>query len=432
MKSPIKLLALPLVLLLTGLACNFGVPAPGTPDPFATLNALYTAAVQTEQASGSPVATDTSAVPGTPPATTAPTNALPTLIYKTNTPAPVVYCNAAAFITDVSVGDGTVIGQGQDFTKTWRLQNTGSCTWSPSYDLVFSGGDRMSAPNAVALPDYVQPGEAIDLSVDMTAPSHNGEYQGYWKLRDGSGNVFGIGAQAQTAFWVDIQVNGTAFTAYDFASNYCNADWRNNNNRDLPCPGANGAAMGYVMKLDQPVMENGTIENEPGLLTVPKNMYGGLIWGTYPAVKIKNGDHFQSLVNCQYKAYDCNVAFQVQYQIDGGDVHSLGIWYEAYEGDWSQVDVDLSFLAGKNVKFILAAGTNGNFDQDFALWLAPRITRLGTPPTATPTQTRTPQPTNTPTRTPTNVPTNTPTNTPTVTPTNTPTSTPTDTPTATP
>ncbi len=424
MKSPLKLLALPLILLFAGLACNLGAPAPSTPDPFATLNALYTAAVQTEQAGGSPLATNTSSAPG--PVATA-TNALPTLISKTNTPAPVVYCNAAAFVDDISVEDGTVIGQDQDFTKTWRLQNVGSCTWSPSYDLVFTGGDRLGAPNAVALPDYVSPGESINLSVDMTAPGHNGEYQGYWKLRDGSGNLFGIGAGAQTAFWVDIQVNGSAFEAYDFASNACSADWRNNNN-DLPCPGSDGAAKGYVIPVNNPVMENGNKENEPGLVTVPKNIYGGLIWGTYPAIKIKNGDHFQTLVNCQYKAYDCNMAFQVQYQIDGGDVHSLGIWYEAYEGQWTNIDVDLSFLAGKNVKFILAAGTNGNFDQDLGLWLAPRITRLGTPPTATPTSTGTQKPTNTPTSTPTS----TPTNTPTVTATNTPTSTPTDTPTATP
>ncbi len=415
MKSSLKLLAFTLVLLLIGLACNMGVPAPSTPDPFATLNALYTAAAQTEQASGSLVATNTPQPGNTAPATLG----LPTFAYKTNTPAPVVYCNAAAFVDDISIDDGTVVGQDQDFTKTWRLQNVGSCTWSPSYDIVFSGGDRLGAPSSVEMPDYVQPGESINVSVDMTAPGHNGEYQGYWKLRDGSGNVFGIGAQAQTAFWVDIRVSGSAFEAYDFASNACSAQWQNNT-RDLPCPGTNGESKGYVIPVNNPVMENGSKENEPGLLTVPKNIDGGLIWGTYPAIKIKNGDHFQTIVNCQYKAYDCYVAFQVQYQIGSGDVHSLGVWPEAYEGDWTNVDVDLSFLAGKNVKFILAAGTYGSFDQDFALWLAPRITRYGTPPTATPTNT--PKPTNTPTNTPitpTITPSKTPV-TPTVTPSNTP------------
>lgn len=425
MKLNLKLLAAPLILLLIGLACNIGVPAPSTPDPFGTLNALYTAAVQTETqavSSGSPTAT------GTPASTATPTNTFPTLSLLTSTPAPVSYCNAADFVSDVSVGDGTVMGAGDDFTKVWRVRNVGTCTWTPSYSLVFSGGDRLSAPASVGMPAYVNPGQYIDLGVDMTAPGSNGKYVGYWKLRDSSGNMFGIGDQAQTAFWVSIRVSGPTYEAYDFATNACDASWQNNV-RDLPCPGSSGDSKGYVLILDNPVMENGAKENEPGLLTVPKDVYNGLIWGTYPAIKIRNGDHFRALINCQYKAYSCNVAFQVQYQVDGGPVKSLGLWYEAYEGRYTPVDIDLSFLAGDNVKFILAAGANGQFNQDYALWLAPRITRVGTPPTSTPTNTPTSTPTTAPTGTPTNTPTNTPTSTPTSTPTNTPTSTPTGTPT---
>jgi hypothetical protein len=418
MKSRTKLLVFPLILMLAMLACNIGVPAPSTPDPFATLNGLYTAAAQTSQASGSPVATNTPAPSNTQQPTA--TLGLPTLISKTNTPAPVTYCNAAAFVKDVSIADGSLIGQGQDFTKTWRIQNVGSCRWTPNYALVFAGGDKLSGPNAIGLEDYVSPGETIDLSVNLTAPVSNGEFQGYWKLRDGNGNVFGIGGAAQTAFWVDIQVKGSSYDGYSFADNACDADWQNNN-RDLPCPGSEGDSKGYVMALANPVMESGVKENETGLLMVPKNIDGGLIWGTYPAIKIRNGDHFQALINCQYKAYDCNVAFQVQYQVGSGPVKSLGVWYEAYEGKYYPLDIDLSFLAGDNVKFTLAVGTNGRFDQDQALWLAPRITRLGTPPTATPTNTPKPtkQPTQTPTSTATATATSTATNTPTATPTST-------------
>jgi hypothetical protein len=104
-------------------------------------------------------------------------------------------------------------------------------------------------------------------------------------------------------------------------------------------------------------------------------------------------------------------------------VKNLGKWYEAYEGRSYAVDVDLSFLAGDNVKFILAAGTNGNFDQDYPLWVAPRITRFGNAPAATATNTPTTVPTSTgtPTQTPTQTPTPTGTSTPTETPTQTPT-----------
>jgi hypothetical protein len=411
MKPNLKLIAAPIILLIAGLACNMLVPAESTPDPFATLNVLYTAAALTQQASGTRAGTPT-------PVGTA-TNPFPTLsvVTPTRTSAPLILCNAAAFVTDVTISDGTTVGAGEDFTKTWRVRNVGTCSWSPSYALVFTSGDRLSAPSSVGMPGYVNPGQFIDLSVDMTAPDNNGSYQGYWKLRDPAGNTFGNGAQAQTPFWVEINVAGPAYIAYNFARNFCDADWLNNN-RDLPCPGADGDSKGYVLELTDPVLENGNTQDTPGLLTVPKDSFNGLVVGTYPALKVRDGDHFRALLNCQYKAYSCNVIFRLQYQIDGGDVKTLGSWNEAYEGKYSSVDIDLGFLAGNKVNFILMATSNGSFDQDYALWVAPRITRLGNPPkTATPTSTvtATRRPTRTPTATPTSTaaPTETPTETPT-------------------
>jgi Ig-like domain-containing protein len=416
MKLNLKLLAAPIILMLIGLACNMGSPAPSTPDPFATLNVLYTAAALTGEAAASPVASSTS----TPVGGATATSAFPTLSLATpvRTAAPVALCNAAAFISDVSIADGSLMAAGEEFTKTWRLQNVGTCSWSSSYDLVFVSGDRMDAPKSVELPGTVNPGQAVNVSVDMTAPDATGSYQGYWKLRDASGNLFGIGTSAQTAVWVDIRVSGPTYAAYNFAAHACDADWRNNG-KDLPCPGSDGDSKGYVLTLDDPKMENGNKAGDLSLLTVPKDASNGLIWGTYPAFKVKKGDHLRALIQCQYKAYSCNVAFQVQYQIDGGTVKNLGKWYEAYEGRYYAVDVDLSFLAGDNVKFILAAGTNGNFDQDFPLWVAPRITRFGSAPAATATNTPTTVPTSTgtPTQTSTPTATSTPTETPTVTPT---------------
>ena len=308
-------------MLFVGLACNMLRRRPSTPDPFATLNVLYTAAAQTQQASGTTAATAT-------PAGTA-TNPFPTFAVVTpnHTAAPVILCNAAAFVEDVSIADGTIIGAGDGFTKTWRVRNVGSCAWSTSYSLVFVSGDRLDAPSSVRMPGSVAPGQYIDLSVDMNAPDSNGSYQGYWKLRDPSGNIFGNGSQAQTPFWVDIKVAGPTYVLYNFANNFCDADWQNNN-RDLPCPGSDGDSKGYVLRLTDPVLENGVTEDQPGLLTVPKDAFNGVITGTYPPIKIRSGDRFRSLINCQYRAYSCNVTFRLQYQIDGGNVKTLGSWNE--------------------------------------------------------------------------------------------------------
>ncbi len=89
-------------------------------------------------------------------------------------------CDRMRFIEDVTVEDDTVLAPNQVFRKTWRIQNIGSCTWSPAYQLVFDNGNSMSGPAAVNISKYVAPNEMIDISLDLRAPGANGEYQGNW------------------------------------------------------------------------------------------------------------------------------------------------------------------------------------------------------------------------------------------------------------
>ncbi len=96
---------------------------------------------------------------------------------------------------------------------------------------------------------------------------------------------------------------------------------------------------------------------------------------------MKAGDHFLAIVGCEYNAKDCNVKFQLDYQIDNGAITTLATWSETYDDTFRHVDVDLSSLAGKSVKFILTVMANGSATGDRALWLAPRIQNV---PTATP------------------------------------------------
>ncbi len=409
MKRRIRIMTVLVILLITSLACNLPSTVNSTPAAISTLNSLYTQAAQTVQAASTPEGSTTS-LPS-------PTNPFPVYPSATsmpiNTPAPVVLCDAAAFVKDVTVPDGTSFGRGVGFTKTWRIQNVGICSWTPSYALVFISGNGMGAPTAVSLTGNVNPGDIVDVSVNMTSPSNDGHYLGYWKLRNASGVLFGIGGDATGAFWVDINVNGPIYTAYDFTANYCNANW-DNNNTNLPCPGSQGDNNGYVIKLDHPVMESGKTEDRAGLLTVPRNTWNGLIRGTYPAFNVQNGDRFRALVNCQYQAYPCDVFFRLDYQIGNNAIHTLGQWHEIYDGLFYPINVDLSSLAGQNVKFMLVVTANGSPTQDYALWVGPQIIRLGTPPpTSTPTATLTLTPTPTFTLTPTL--TSTPTNTPTAT-----------------
>jgi hypothetical protein len=145
-----------------------------------------------------PGAVTASATPGLPvPATLTPT---PTTM-RTNTPVATAttYCNIMQFVTDVTIPDGTVIAPGAAFTKTWRLKNVGTCAWTPSYAVVFSDGNSMNGPSTQALVGNVNPGQTIDISVNLTAPASPGDYTGNWKIRDASGILFG-------KFYVQIKV----------------------------------------------------------------------------------------------------------------------------------------------------------------------------------------------------------------------------------
>lgn len=214
MNSYRRILFASLGVIMVGLACSL---MSGTPPPTPTAqDAVYTQAVQTviaqltanalgsqaaptaEQPSGeTPLAPQEATPTGTSTLEPTPTNT--SVVPPTNTPIP---CNQAKFIKDVTVPDGTKVQVGSGFTKTWRLRNTGSCTWTSAYQLIFDHGDQMGSPLTQPLAGNVAPGQEVDISVNLVAPATPGTYKGFWQLRDPGGVIFGV---STGAFWVQIK-----------------------------------------------------------------------------------------------------------------------------------------------------------------------------------------------------------------------------------
>jgi hypothetical protein len=432
MNQNLKKFLIPILVLIVMLACNQF--ASSTPQPAATLNALYTSAAQTLEAmstqgaytlTAQPFVTETLSVSGSATAFPTYTNVPPlqTIV--------VSRCDAAAFISDVTYPDGSTVALGSTFTKIWRVQNTGTCSWNTSYSLVFVSGDRIGGPTAVSVPGNVAPGQTIDIPVNFTAPNQVGSYTSYWKLRSASGVLFGTGS-SDASIYAAIKVAGYTVGAYDFIASACDAVWENDS-RNLPCPGTDGDNNGYVLAMNSPKLEDGkSIGN--ALLTYPEKINNGIITGEYPGFTIQTGDRFQASVACMHKADDCDATFRLQYQIGNGNIRTLGQWREVYEGGSYPINIDLSFLNGEKVKFIFTVLSNGSSHEDFALWVTPRITRQSSKPataTSTVTSTSTTVPTGTATGTATSTATATATSTATSTPTETATATATSTATAT-
>jgi hypothetical protein len=370
-------------------ACGFTTPTPDV-DP----NAIFTQAAQTISVQLTESAETNTPLPPGPPtspaasatatqvaasATPLPTatNTLPPTPIPptaTNPPTPTpIPCDWAQFVKDVTVADGTVMTPGSVFTKTWRLKNIGTCTWTGRYDLIFVEGDRMEAPRSLNLRRATAPGETIDISVVMVAPEKAGRHRAYFMLRSEDGEVFGIGAGAGGKFWAEIKVSepNTDF-AYDFGLNYCVGEWSSDSGL-LDCPGRPGNEDGFVVLLDNPETEKERPENEIALWTQPENRRDGWIRGQFPAIRIRSGYHFRTVVGCLSDAPNCNVIFRMRYRLEDGDWETLWETQQIYDGDFTKVNIDLGFLADEKVEFALVVLTNGSPRDDKAFWLLPRI-----------------------------------------------------------
>ena len=147
------------------------------------------------------------------PATLAPTLAI------TSTPviqitAPPNCTKAAILLRDVTIQDNTQVNAGEKFTKTWEFQNNGTCPWV-NYSIQFAAGDQMGAALSTPIP-VTLPKELVQISVELTAPSVNGSYTGYFTLNDENGKNFDVGIEK--TFWVKIRVGSSGSTSNNAAA----------------------------------------------------------------------------------------------------------------------------------------------------------------------------------------------------------------------
>jgi hypothetical protein len=171
---------------------------------FETQTAMYTPPAPTSTATYVPTPTPTilyatvtpgptltptfiyyTATPGT--VTITPTGTLPTP--TVNSASLAVGCNNLAFVRDVNIPSGTVFEKNQVFTKTWKVENTGTCAWTGLYTLVSAGGDTLGG-ETMRTQKTVQVGSWSELSVELQAPNEPGKYTSYWRLSDGQ-SMFG-------------------------------------------------------------------------------------------------------------------------------------------------------------------------------------------------------------------------------------------------
>jgi len=102
----------------------------------------------------------------------------------------------AEFVEDVTIPDGTPVVPGRPVVKTWRMRNTGTCTWGSNYTFEQTDADGnllVADPAAISVPE-TPPDETVDLSVSvvLSAESPIGTQQSAsFRMKAPDGRAFG-------------------------------------------------------------------------------------------------------------------------------------------------------------------------------------------------------------------------------------------------
>lgn len=206
-----RVLAVLAVLMLFVSACGSSAEQDAT---------ISTAVAQTVQAGQS--LTEVAVLPSSTPRATLPvetpaaTAATPTTAPTLSSAPPDPNCAKASLVSE-NPPDGVLIKPGEYFWKTWTLKNTGTCTWTPAYSLVFWSGDLMGGLTSYPLDDDIAPNEQKEISIYLKAPDTEGTFTGYWRLRSPWNANFGVGPSDEP-FYVQIATSADAEPEYGVAS----------------------------------------------------------------------------------------------------------------------------------------------------------------------------------------------------------------------
>lgn len=232
-----------LILPLFMLACAAGplvssqpLPTPIPPDALATIIAATGQASWAMTETARPLPTPTVPSPTPPPPTptrTATPTATATFVIiipsptASNTPLPpppsyggggsgggstpiptAVGKNFCSLLEAYPSGSAAV-RPGGDFDAVWVLKNISERPWdNTSIDVVFLEGERMQKNDKdfFDLPEYVKPGQTMELRIDMRAPFVAGTYTAIWGFRQGHDIV--------CKFSVTVKADGTPYPTF--------------------------------------------------------------------------------------------------------------------------------------------------------------------------------------------------------------------------
>lgn len=113
--------------------------------------------------------------------------------------------NRARFVSDITIPDGTVVQRGEWITKTWELENYGTCAWTENYKVVWSDENYNNTQKLFDIGTNLQPGERGEISVTFPVQG-NGATHISFVLATTEGETFGLGERGRGDLYIEYNV----------------------------------------------------------------------------------------------------------------------------------------------------------------------------------------------------------------------------------
>ena len=369
-----------IIIMLTLVGCDAIPKYPVDPTMDVQKAIASTAAVElTRDAAAKALnATKTpSSDPATPTVIT-PTQPTLTPTMVENSPGPK---NIGLLLGMISIGEGTQLYSGEIFHVTWRIRNIGETIWNDQYKLVHANGQDFGQVEKIPFSFEVSPGDIVDVTLVLTAPTERGLYTGEWLMEAPDGSLFGMELDGSEPLPVSIEVTGKPSTSgfrqiFRLYVDYSTAEWRDQYGPALVSVEGNIGLHGYAVRETHPMFEGGLQENEPTIVMIPPRGESGFVSGKFPAFLIEPSDYLVTRVGCLEPHKFCDVTLKVLVQVEGeDDVEVLWETEKQYTGAWILVRRNLTRYAGKAVHFIFVVESKGNNVDDVIGWFVPAIIR---------------------------------------------------------
>ncbi len=113
--------------------------------------------------------------------------------------------NRAKFVNDVTIPDGTPVKRGEWITKTWTLENYGTCPWNENYKVVWNNDDIENQQQLFDIGVDLEPGEQGEISVSFPVQGSDLTHISFL-LAGPDGQTFGLGPQMRGDLYVEYRV----------------------------------------------------------------------------------------------------------------------------------------------------------------------------------------------------------------------------------